>query len=328
MNLLITFLLIIVGLFVLVVLGILLWMANFCIQATGLLVEAKAIGCKVGYGDFLRMYFKKLNRRFIVENLKVLVRAGVPVECEMLEDHIQAGGNLTRVVSASVSAIKAGLPLSFQQIAAIDLAGRDVMAAVDSHVKPVVLVCPQPVGREKPHGIEAVAKDGVKLIVIANITVRTRLDKLVGGAGADTVIARVGEGIVSAIGRAESHRDILADPSIITREILSKKLDENLQYEIVSVDISELQVGENVNARLRSEQAAADKRIAQAKAAQRHANARAAKQEMVSVTMEMRGQVESSKAAIPASMASALNTGRMGNSVPVLPLEPFNTKWQ
>ena len=316
------------GLIALVFLGIVVWLAFFCIKATGLLVEARAIGCQVGYGDFLRMRFKKLDRRFIVENLKVLVRAGVPVECVKLEDHIQAGGNLTRVVSATVSAIKAGLPLTFQQIAAIDLAGRDVMAAVDSHVKPVVLVCPQSVGREKPHGIEAVAKDGVKLSVIANVTVRTRLDKLVGGAGADTVIARVGEGIVSAIGRAESHRDILADPSIITREILSKKLDENLQYEIVSVDISQLQVGENVNARLRSEQAVADKRIAQAKAAQRHANARASKQGMVAITMDMKSQVESSQAAIPASMATALDNGQMGSMMPVPPIEPFNNKWK
>ena len=323
-----TFLVILGVVIILAALGIIGWLVLFCVNATGLLVEAKAIGCQVGYGDFLRMHFKKLDRRFIVENLKVLVRAGVPVECEMLEDHIQAGGNLTRVVSATVSAIKAGLPLTFQKIAAIDLAGRDVMAAVDSHVKPVVLVCPPPVGREKPHGIEAVAKDGVKLSVIANITVRTRLDKLVGGAGADTVIARVGEGIVSAIGRAESHRDILADPSIITREILSKKLDENLQYEIVSVDISQLQVGENVNARLRSEQAAADKRIAQAKAAQRHANARASKQEMVAITMDMKSQVESSQAAIPASMASALDKGQMGNWEPVAPIEPFNNKWK
>ncbi len=324
----ITLLEILGGLIALVLLGIIGWLALFCINATGLLVEAKAIGCRVGYGDFLRMYFKKLDRRFIVENLKVLVRAGVPVECEMLEDHIQAGGNLTRVVAATVSATKAGLPLSFQQIAAIDLAGRDVMAAVDSHVKPVVLVCPQTIGKEKPRGIEAVAKDGVKLSVVANITVRTRLDKLVGGAGAETVIARVGEGIVSAIGRADSHRDILADPSIITREILSKKLDENLQYEIVSVDISQIQVGENVNARLRSEQAAADKRIAQAKAAQRHANARASKQEMVAITMDMKSQVESSQAAIPSSMASALAMGQMGKKTPMVPIEPFNNKWK
>ena len=324
-----TILLTILGvLIILAILGIVGWLVLFCVNATGLLVEAKAIGCKVGYGDFLRMHFKKLDRRYIVENLKVLVRAGVPVECEMLEDHIQAGGNLTRVVSATVSAIKAGLPLTFAQIAAIDLAGRNVMAAVDSHVKPIVLVCPQPVGGEKPRGIEAVAKDGVKLSVIANITVRTRLDRLVGGAGADTVIARVGEGIVSAIGRAESHRDILADPSVITREILSKKLDENLQYEIVSVDISQLQVGENVNARLRSEQAAADKRIAQAKAAQRHANARASKQEMVAITMDMKSQVESSQASIPASMASAFAAGQMGNRTPVTPIEPFNNKWK
>ncbi|MBR4222042.1 MAG: flotillin-like FloA family protein [Victivallales bacterium] len=323
-----TFFVILGVLIILAALGIVGWLVLFCVNATGLLVEAKAIGCPVGYGDFLRMHFKKLNRRFIVENLKVLVRAGVPVECEMLEDHMQAGGNLTRVVSATVSAIKAGLPLTFQQIAAIDLAGRDVMSAVDSHVKPVVLVCPQPVGKEKPHGIEAVAKDGVKLSVIANITVRTRLDKLVGGAGADTVLARVGEGIVSAIGRAESHRDILADPSIITREILSKKLDENLQYEIVSVDISQLQVGENVNARLRSEQAAADKRIAQAKAAQRHANAKASKQEMLAITMDMKSQVESSQAAIPASMATALGKGQMGSATPVAPIEPFNNKWK
>ena len=324
-----TILLTILGvLFGLAILGIIGWLVLFCVNATGLLLEAKTAGCKVGYGDFLRMHFKKLDRRFIVENLKVLVRAGVPVECELLEDHIQAGGNLTRVVSATVSAIKAGLPLTFAQIAAIDLAGRDVMAAVDSHVKPIVLVCPQPVGKEKPHGIEAVAKDGVKLSVIANITVRTRLDRLVGGAGAETVLARVGEGIVSAIGRSETHRDILADPGIITREILSKKLDENLQYEIVSVDISQLQVGENVNARLRSEQAAADKRIAQAKAAQRHANARASKQEMVAMTMDMKSQVESSQAAIPASMATAVAAGQMGSMTPMAPAGPFSNKWK
>lgn len=293
----------------------------FCISNFNLWLEGKAAGLGVSFFDLLRMKFRKLSSRQMIDHLKILRKAGVMVECEQLESHVLAGGKLSAVTQAAVAANKAGLKLSFNQMASIDLAGRDVLDAVESNVVPKVLVCPQPErGNNEASGLTGVAKDGVRLAVMARVTVRTRLDKIVGGAGEATIIARVGEGIVSAIGRAESHREILERPEIITKAILSKGLDVGTCYEIVSMDISDIEVQENVAARLMTEQADADKRVAQALAARRKANAVAAQREMASLTLEKQAKVECAKANLPVSLASAFKEDNLGSLKPFPPL--------
>jgi len=224
------------------------------------------------------------------------VKAGIDVSINDLEAHFLAGGNVVRVVNAMISADKANIPLPFKRAAAIDLAGRHVLEAVQMSVLPKVIETPK---------IAAVAKDGIQLIVVSRVTVRTNIDRLVGGAGEETVIARVGEGMVSTIGSAINHKSVLENPDHISKHILSKGLDAGTAYEILSIDIADVDVGENIGAKLQIDQANADKQIAQAKAEERRAMA-------VALEQEMRARVVEAEAEVPRAMAEAFRQGNMG----------------
>ena len=224
------------------------------------------------------------------------VKAGIDVSINDLEAHFLAGGKVMQVVSAMISADKANIPLPFKRAAAIDLAGRNVFEAVQMSVIPKVIESPR---------IAAVAKDGIQLIAVSRVTVRTNIDRLVGGAGEETIMARVGEGMVSTIGSALSHKDVLENPDRISKHILSKGLDAGTAYEILSIDIADVDVGENIGAKLQIEQANADKQIAQAKAEERRAMA-------VALEQEMRARVVEAEAEVPRAMAEAFRQGNMG----------------
>jgi uncharacterized protein YqfA (UPF0365 family) len=225
------------------------------------------------------------------------------VELDKLESHYLAGGNVDRVVNALIAAQKAGINLSFDRAAAIDLAGRDVLEAVQVSVNPKVIQTPM---------VAAVAKDGIQLLATARITVRANIDRLVGGAGEETIIARVGEGIVTTIGSAQSHKEVLENPDLISKTVLDKGLDAGTAFEILSVDIADVDVGKNIGAQLQIDQAEADKKIAQAKAEERRAMAVAAEQEMRARVEEMRAKLVEAQAAVPMALAEALKSGRMG----------------
>jgi uncharacterized protein YqfA (UPF0365 family) len=224
------------------------------------------------------------------------VKAGLDLSVNDLEAHYLAGGNVVRVVNAMISADKANIPLPFKRAAAIDLAGRNVLEAVQMSVLPKVIQTPK---------IAAVAKDGIQLIAVSLVTVRTNIDRLVGGAGEETIIARVGEGMVSTIGAAASHKNVLENPDHISKHVLTKGLDAGTAYEILSIDIADVTVGENIGAKLQIDQANADKQIAQAKAEERRAMAVAAEQ-------EMRARVVEAEAEVPRAMADAFRSGNMG----------------
>lgn len=224
------------------------------------------------------------------------VKAGLQISTNDLEAHYLAGGNVVRVVQALISADKANIQMPFKRAAAIDLAGRDVLAAVQMSVLPKVIETAR---------IAAVAKDGIQLIAVSRVTVRTNIDRLVGGAGEETIIARVGEGMVSTIGSANSHKDVLENPDNISKHILSKGLDAGTAYEILSIDIADVDVGENIGAKLQIDQANADKQIAQAKAEERRAMA-------VALEQEMRARVVEAEAEVPRAMAEAFRKGNLG----------------
>jgi uncharacterized protein YqfA (UPF0365 family) len=224
------------------------------------------------------------------------VKAGLDIPVNDLEAHYLAGGNVVNVVHAMISADKANIVMPFKRAAAIDLAGRDVLAAVKMSVIPKVIETPR---------IAAVAKDGIQLIAVSRVTVRTNIDRLVGGAGEETVIARVGEGMVSTIGSAESHKEVLQNPDHISKHVLSEGLDAGTAYEILSIDIADVDVGENIGAKLQIDQANADKQIAQAKAEERRAMA-------VAFEQEMRARVVEAEAEVPRAMAEAFRQGNLG----------------
>jgi uncharacterized protein YqfA (UPF0365 family) len=224
------------------------------------------------------------------------VKAGLDISINDLEAHYLAGGNVINVTNAMISADKANIPLPFKRAAAIDLAGRDVLSAVKMSVLPKVIETPR---------IAAVAKDGIQLIALSRVTVRTNLDRLVGGAGEETIIARVGEGMVSTIGSSSTHKDVLENPDFISKHVLSKGLDAGTAYEILSIDIADVDVGENIGAKLQIDQANADKQIAQAKAEERRAMA-------VALEQEMRARVIEAEAEVPHAMAAAFRSGNLG----------------
>ncbi len=292
-------------------------------------LEAKAAGLNVSFLDLVMIYLKKLSPEAIVGCLKVMRKAGLDVSIADLESHQLAGGHLDRLQDASIAVNKAGLNLTFRDMAAIDLAGRDIREAVDSHVNPKVLICPpQTRGSQGHNAITAVARDGIRLAVRAKVTVRTRIDRLVGAAGEATIIARVDEGIVAAIGRAESHRDILAQPEIISQAILDHGLDSATCFEIISVDIADVDVQDNVAARLQTVKAEADKRIARAKAEERRAAAIATQQEMQSRTVGMQVKVTEARAELPLAVATACQDQNLGNPQPFQHLLPSPRRWQ
>jgi uncharacterized protein YqfA (UPF0365 family) len=224
------------------------------------------------------------------------VKAGLDISVNDLEAHYLAGGNVVNVVNALISADKANIAMPFKRAAAIDLAGRDVLAAVKMSVIPKVIETPR---------IAAVAKDGIQLIAVSRVTVRTNIDRLVGGAGEETIIARVGEGMVSTIGSSATHKDVLENPDHISKHVLSKGLDAGTAYEILSIDIADVDVGENIGAKLQIDQANADKQIAQAKAEERRAMA-------VALEQEMRARVVEAEAEVPRAMAEAFRQGNLG----------------
>jgi uncharacterized protein YqfA (UPF0365 family) len=254
-------------------------------------------------GTLVGMRLRKVNPAAVVRPLINATKAGLALDVDLLEAHYLAGGNVDRVVKALISADKAGIELGFQRATAIDLAGRDVLEAVQVSVNPKVIQTPR---------VAAMAKDGIQLIAIARVTVRANINRLVGGAGEETILARVGEGIVSTIGSAASHKAVLENPDNISKTVLAKGLDSGTAFEILSIDIADVDVGKNIGAELQTDQAEADKRIAQAKAEERRAMAVAEEQEMVARTQEMRAKVVGAEAEVPLAMAEAFRSGNLG----------------
>jgi len=273
-------------------------------------IESIAARAEVGIWQLVGMSLRKVDPRIILTGRIMSVKAGISVETGKLEAHYMAKGNVIRVVTALIAANKARISLSFDQAAAIDLAGRDVLDAVQTSVRPKVIDAPDAKkGRET---LDAVAKDGIQLKVKARVTVRTNLERLVGGATEETIIARVGEGIVSSIGSAETYKNVLEYPDRISKGVLDKGLDSQTAFEIVSIDIADVDVGDNVGARLRVDQAEADKRMAQAEAEKRRALAVAREQEMTALDQENRAKVTLAEAEIPMAIAEAFRAGRLG----------------
>jgi uncharacterized protein YqfA (UPF0365 family) len=266
-------------------------------------IEAIFAGVRVGIGDLIGMRLRKVNPAMVVRPLIAATKAGITLTTRQLEAHLLAGGHVDRVVKALISADKANLGLPFEQAAAIDLAGRDVLEAVKVSVNPKVIDTPR---------VAAMAKDGIQLIATARVTVRANINRLVGGAGEDTILARVGEGIVSTIGSATSHKAVLENPDNISKTVLAKGLDAGTAFEILSIDIADVDVGKNIGAELQTDQAEADKRIAQAKAEERRAMAIAAEQEMRAKVQEMRAHVVEAEAQVPLAMAEAFKSGNLG----------------
>lgn len=295
--------LIIVGIAVLIV-------AFFILGSIKLWIQSVVSNTTVSLVRIILMPIRKINSSLIVNNYIVARKAGVPVTVEELETHYLAKGNVTRVVQSLVESNKANIDLDFKKATAIDLAGRDILDAINTSVNPKVIDVPkQGTGKNT---IDAVAKDGIQLRVRARVTVRTYLPRLIGGATEETVIARVGEGIVSAIGSAESHKKVLENPDVISKTVLHRQLDAGTAFEILSIDIADVDVGENIGAKLQTDQAEADKRVAQARAEQRRAMAVAAEQEMQARVMENRAKVVEAEAQIPLAMAEAFRSGNLG----------------
>ena len=288
---------------VLLFLGFLLLVVFFRFIPIGLWITALASGVRVPFLTLFGMRFRKVNPAFIVNPLIMAYKAGLDLPINPLEAHYLAGGSVERVVRALISADKAGIPLDFKQATAIDLAGRDVFEAVQVSVNPKVITTPK---------IAAMAKDGIQLLAMARVTVRANINRLVGGAGEETILARVGEGIVSTIGSATSHKEVLANPDLISKTVLSKGLDAGTAFEILSIDIADVDVGKNIGAELQTDQAEADKRIAQAKAEERRALAVAMEQEYIAETQRQRARLVEAEAQIPLAMAEAFRAGNLG----------------
>ncbi|KAA0549366.1 flotillin-like protein FloA [Bacillus sp. BGMRC 2118] len=266
-------------------------------------ISALAAGVKISIFTLIGMRLRRVIPNRIINPLIKSYKAGLDVTINQLESHYLAGGNVDRVVNALIAAHRANIELTFERAAAIDLAGRDVLEAVQMSVNPKVIETPF---------ISGVAMDGIEVKAKARITVRANIDRLVGGAGEDTIIARVGEGIVSTIGSQVDHKKVLENPDMISRTVLSKGLDAGTAFEILSIDIADIDIGKNIGAVLQTDQAEADKRIAQAKAEERRAMAVANEQEMVARVQEMRAKVVASEAEVPLALAEALRSGNMG----------------
>lgn len=266
-------------------------------------ISALASGVRIGIITLVAMRLRRVVPSRIVNPLIKARKAGLEMDTNQLESHYLAGGNVDRVIDALVAAQRADIPLGFERAAAIDLAGRDVLEAVQMSVNPKVIETPV---------VAAMAKDGIELRTKAKVTVRANIDRLVGGAGEETVIARVGEGIVSTIGSSESHKDVLENPDMISKSVLNRGLDSGTAFEILSIDIADVDVGKNIGAELQTDQAEADKRIAQAKAEERRAMAVATEQEMKARVQEMKAKVVEAEAQVPIALADALKSGKLG----------------
>lgn len=262
----------------------------------GLWITAVFSGARIGLGTLVGMRLRKVNPAEIVRPYISAIKADLNLRVGQMEAHYLAGGNVGRVVQALISADRANIELPWQRATAIDLAGRDVLEAVQVSVNPKVIETPR---------VSAVAKDGIQLVAVARVTVRANIDRLVGGAGEETIIARVGEGTVSSIGSSDSHKAVLENPDAISKRVLERGLDAGTAYEILSIDIADVDVGRNIGAELQTDQAEADKKIAQAKAEERRAMAMAAEQ-------EMRARVVEAEAEVPKALAEAFRSGRLG----------------
>ncbi|MBB6448829.1 uncharacterized protein YqfA (UPF0365 family) [Geomicrobium halophilum] len=281
-----------------IVLGIL-----FTFIPINLWIAALAANVKIGIFQLVGMRLRRVVPRRVVNPLIKAKKAGLDLHLNKLEGHYLAGGNVDRVVNALIAAHRANIELSFERAAAIDLAGRDVLEAVQMSVNPKVIETPF---------IAGVAMDGIEIKAKSRITVRANIDRLVGGAGEDTVIARVGEGIVSTIGSSDDHKAVLENPDMISQTVLSKGLDSGTAFEILSIDIADIDIGKNIGAELQTDQAEADKKIAQAKAEERRAMAVAKEQEMKASVEEMRARVVEAEAEVPMATADALRSGNIG----------------
>ena len=274
-------------------------------------IRAFASKAHVSFGTLIGMKLRRVTPTLVVEALIRLKKAGlVEIDTDPLEAHYLAGGDILNVVNALIAADKAGIELTFERAAAIDLAGRDVFDAVRVSVNPRVIDCPDP--SKGKTTVDAVAKDGIQVKAKARVTVRANLERLVGGATEETIIARVGEGIVTTIGSSASYKEVLENPDLISKRVLDKGLDSGTAFEILSIDIADVDIGDNIGARLQADQAEADKRVAQARAEVRRAAAVAAEQEMRARVQEMQAKVVAAQAEVPLAMASALRDGNLG----------------
>lgn len=291
-------------LLILLIVGIVLLLAVFfTFVPVALWISALAAGVKVSIFTLVGMRLRRVIPSRVVNPLIKAHKAGLGVNINQLESHYLAGGNVDRVVNALIASQRANIELSFERAAAIDLAGRDVLEAVQMSVNPKVIETPF---------IAGMAKNGIEVKAKARITVRANIDRLVGGAGEETIIARVGEGIVSTIGSSDHHKAVLENPDMISTTVLNKGLDSGTAFEILSIDIADVDVGKNIGAELQTEQAEADKNIAQAKAEERRAMAVATEQEMKARIHEMRAKVVEAEAEIPLAMSEALRSGNLG----------------
>jgi uncharacterized protein YqfA (UPF0365 family) len=292
--------LIFVGVALLIIIFLILF---FTFVPVGLWITAYFSGVKIGITTLIGMRLRRVVPSRIVVPMIKATKAGLAIEIDKLEAHYLAGGNVNTLVDALIAAQRANIDLPFERAAAIDLAGRNVLEAVQVSVNPKVIETPK---------ISAVAKDGIEVIVKARVTVRANIERLVGGAGEETIIARVGEGIVTTVGSSKSHTHVLENPDLISQTVLEKGLDSGTAFEILSIDIADVDVGRNIGAKLQTDQAEADKRIAQAKAEERRAMAVAREQEMVAEVQAMKAKVVEAEAEVPLALAKALREGKIG----------------
>ncbi len=291
------------GVMVVIALVFVLVLLFFYFVPVRLWVAARFSNAAVGLFGMVAMRLRRVSPAAVVNPLINATKAGLSVTTDQLESHYLAGGNITAVINALISASKANIQLTFNKAAAIDLAGRNVFEAVQMSVNPRVITTPR---------VTAMAKDGIQLTAVARVTVRANIDKLVGGAGEETILARVGEGIVTTIGSAASHKDVLENPDKISRVVLDKGLDSGTAFEILSIDIADVDVGNNIGAKLQTEQAEADKQIAQAKAESRRAMAVAIEQEMKARVQEMQAKVVEAQSQVPLAISEAFRNGKLG----------------
>lgn len=282
---------------------IILLMLFFTFIPVGLWVTAFFSGVKISMATLIGMRLRRVAPSRIVNPMIKATKAGLDIKIDELEAHYLAGGNVNTLVDALIAAQRANIPLEFERAAAIDLAGRNVLEAVQVSVNPKVIETPI---------IAAVSKDGIEVMAKARVTVRANIERLVGGSGEETIIARVGEGIVTTVGSSDSHKNVLENPDSISKTVLGKGLDSGTAFEILSIDIADVDVGRNIGAKLQMDQAEADKRIAEAKAEERRAMAVAKEQEMVAEVQSMKAKVVEAEAEVPLALASALREGKIG----------------
>jgi uncharacterized protein YqfA (UPF0365 family) len=280
----------------------------------GLWIQSKMSRAGISLPNLIMMSIRKVNPSLVVRSKIMAVQAGLteayPISTQAIEAHILAGGNIQNVIRALIAAHKAGIDMDWQVAQAIDLAGRDVLEAVRTSVYPKVIECPDP--RKTAATLDGVCADGIQLKARARVTVRTNIQQLIGGATEETIIARVGQGIVQAIGSTKSYKEVLANPELISQTVLNQGLEAQTSFEIVSIDIADIDVGDNIGARLQADQAEADMRVAQARAEQRRAEAAAREVEMVAKTQQNRAEVVLAEAEIPKSVSAGFRDGRIG----------------